>query len=102
MSIRMSQLKDYYIPVYQDRYATSLIVKYPDTATIKENSRFQKNTLTHDMIFIKEYASASDKQVGVLYRELKNYYRSCVGSLIYLLSSRSDLCIAVHKMAKFS
>ena len=29
-------------------------------------------------------------------------YRACIGSLIYLLSTRVDLSFAVHKLAKFS
>ena len=30
------------------------------------------------------------------------HYRSCIGSLIYLLSTRVDLSFAVNKLAKFS
>ena len=30
------------------------------------------------------------------------HYRDCIGSLIYLLSTRVDLSFAVHKLAKFS
>ena len=35
MSISISQLKEYSIPVDQARYATSVVAKYLDTATIK-------------------------------------------------------------------
>ena len=34
MPIRISQLKDRYISVYQARYATFVVVKYQNTATI--------------------------------------------------------------------
>ena len=37
MSIRISQLKDYSISVDQARYAASVVAKYLDTETIKEN-----------------------------------------------------------------
>ena len=37
MSIRISQLKDHYISVEQASYATSIVEKYLDTDTIKEN-----------------------------------------------------------------
>ena len=37
VSICISQLKDYYISVYQDRYYTSVVERYLDTDTIKEN-----------------------------------------------------------------
>ena len=53
MSIRISQLRDHYISVNQSRYATSVVVKYLDTTSIIENSKFCKTTITHDMIFTK-------------------------------------------------
>ena len=30
------------------------------------------------------------------------HYRDCIGSLIYIISTRVDLSFAVHKLAKFS
>ena len=53
MSISISQLKDHYISVDQARYDTSVIEKYLDTFTIKENYKFHKTTLPHNMIFTK-------------------------------------------------
>ena len=38
MSISISQLNDYSIPVYQARYVIAVVSKYLDTYTIKENS----------------------------------------------------------------
>ena len=37
-----------------------------------------------------------------LTRNLNIHYRSCIGSLIYLLSTRVDLIFAVQKFANFS
>ena len=37
-----------------------------------------------------------------LTREYNIHYRACIGSLIYLLSTRVDLSCVVHKLAKFS
>ena len=54
------------------------------------------------MIFTKEDVSTSDKQVEKLTREYNIHYRSCTGSLIYLLYTRVDLSFAVHKLEKFS
>ena len=51
MSISISKLKDYSISADQDRYAIGVVSKYLDTSTIKENSKFHKTTLPHDMIF---------------------------------------------------
>ena len=42
------------------------------------------------------------KKVEKLTREFDIHYKACIGSLIYLLSTRVDLSFAVHKLAKFS
>ena len=102
MSIRISQLKDHYISVNQARYATSIFAKYLNTVIVKLSKTFYKTTLPADMIFIKEYVSTSDEQVGKLAREYSIHYKACIGSLIYLLSTRVDLSFAVHKLEKFS
>ena len=53
MSIRISQLRDHSISVDQDRYATSIVAKYLDTATVKVSRKFYKNTFPADIIFTK-------------------------------------------------
>ena len=53
MSIKVYQLKDHYISVDQARYATFIIAKYLDTATVKVSNKFYKTTLPSDMIFTK-------------------------------------------------
>ena len=54
MSIMISQLKDHSISVAQYIYVTYVVEKYLETSTKKENSKFHKTTLPHDMIFTKE------------------------------------------------
>ena len=54
------------------------------------------------MLFTKEDVSTSDEQVEKFTREYNIHYRACIGSLIYLLSTRVDLSFSVHKLAKFS
>ena len=66
----------------QARYATSIVEKYLDTATVKVRKKFYKTTLPADMIFTKEDVSTSDEQVEKLTREYNIYYRSCIGLLI--------------------
>ena len=101
MSIRISQLNNHFLSVDQARYATSIVAKYLDTATVKVSTKFYNTTLPADMIFTKEDASTSDKQVEKLTRAYSIHYRACIGSLIYLLSTRVDLDFALHKLAKF-
>ena len=86
----------------QARYATSIVAKYLDTATVKVSNKFYKTTLSADMIFTKEDVSTRDEQIEKSTREYNIHYRACIGSLIYLLSTRVDLSFAVNKLAKFS
>ena len=60
MSIRISQMKDHSIYVYQARYTTSIVAKYLDTTTVKASTNFYKITLPSDMIFIKYDTSTID------------------------------------------
>ena len=53
MSIQISQLKDHSIYVDQARYATSIVAKYLNTATVKVSTKFYKKSLPADMIFTK-------------------------------------------------
>ena len=73
-----------------------------DTATVKTSKKLYKTTFTYDMIFKKDDTSTSDEQVDNLTRKFNIYYRSCTGSLIYLLSTRVDLSFAVQILARFS
>ena len=102
MSIRISQMKDHSISVDQARYATYVVAKYLDTATVKVNTHFYKTTLPADMILTKEDVSTSDEQIEKLTKEFNIHYIACIGSLIYLFSIRVDLSFAVHKLANFS
>ena len=82
--------------------ATSVVAKYLDTATVRVRNKFYKTTLPADMIFTKEDVSTCDEQIEKLTREYNIHYRACIGSLIYLISTRVDLSFVVHKLAKFS
>ena len=60
----------------QARYATSIVAKYLDTATVKASKKFYKTTFPADMIFTKEDISTSDEQVENLTREYNIHYRA--------------------------
>ena len=94
-------MKDHYISVDHIRYATSIVSKYLDTATIKTSKKFYKTNFPSDKIFTKANSSTSDEQVENLTREFNIHYRSCIGSLIYLVSTIVDLSFVVHKLTKF-
>ena len=59
--IRISQLRDHSVSVNQARYAICVFGNDLETAAIKKNSMIHDTTLPHDIIFTKEYTSASDK-----------------------------------------
>ena len=63
-------MRDHSISVDQVRYATSIVAKYLDTATIKASTKFYKTTLPSDTIFTKANASTIDEEVEKLTREL--------------------------------
>ena len=94
MSIGISQIKDHYISVYQDRYYTYIVYKYVDTATVKTSKNIYNTNLPYDMIFTKADAYTSAEQVDNFTRELNINYRACIGSLICLLytKSRFEFC----------
>ena len=83
------------ISVYQARYDTYIVAKYLDTDTVKASKKFNNTTLPSDMIFTKDDTSTSDEQAEKLTGELDIHYRSCIGSLIYLLSTKVDLSFEV-------
>ena len=78
MSIKISQLKNHSISVDQDRYATYIVAKYLDTATVKVSNKFYKTPFTADMIFTKEDVSTSYEQVEKLTREYNIHYIFCI------------------------
>ena len=84
-------MKYHSISVDQARYATSIVTKYLDTATVKTSAKFYNTTFPYDTIFTKVDASTNDDQVEKLPSEFNIHYRDCIVSLIYLLSTRLDL-----------
>ena len=66
MSIRISHMRDHYIYIDQARYATSIVAKYVDTATVNTSIKFYNITFPSDVIFTKADASTSDEQVDNL------------------------------------
>ena len=101
MSIRISQMRYHSISVDQDIYPTSIVEKYLDTVTFKASTKFYNTTLSSDTVFAKADASTSDENFDKLTRESNIRYRSCIVSLIYLLSTRVDFIFEVHKLEKF-
>ena len=86
-------MKYHYISVDQDRYFTSIVDKYLDTSTVRTSKKLYKTTLPSGIIFTKDYVSTSDEKSEKFTRRFNINYRACIGSLIYLLSTRVDLIL---------
>ena len=86
-------MKDHFVSVYQSRYATSIVAKYMDTATVKTSKKLHNTTLPPDIIFTKDDASTSYEKVDNFTREFNIHYRACIGSFIYLISTRVDFIL---------
>ena len=97
MSIIVSQMKDHSISLDQVIYDTYIVAKYLDTVTVKAGKTFYNTALTSDNIFTKYDTSISDEKVEKLTREFNIHYRACIGSLMYLFSTRVDLSFSIHK-----
>ena len=61
-------MKDHYIYVDQARYATSIVAKHLNTATVKASAKWYMTTLPFDMIFKKDDISTIGEQVENLTR----------------------------------
>ena len=73
MSIRILHMKDHSIWANQARYATSIVAKHIDTATVKKSKKFSKINFPSDMIFTKDDVSTSDEQVDKLNKEFNTH-----------------------------
>ena len=93
ISIRIYQMKDHSISEDQAKYSTFVVDKHLDTDKVKTSTNFYKNTFPYDMIFIKDSLSNSYEQVYKLAREFNIHYRSCIGSLVCLLSKSVALSL---------
>ena len=69
MSILIYYIKYHSISVYQSRYATSIVARYLDTATLNTSTKFYKTAFPSGIIFTKADASTSDEQVEKFNRE---------------------------------
>ena len=94
-------MKDHSISVDHAIYATSVVAKYLDTATVRASTKFYKTTFSSDIIFTKDDTSTSDEKVEKWTRKSNIHYRSCIGLLVYLLSTRVDFSFSEHKLENF-
>jgi hypothetical protein len=101
LATRITQLAGYDIILDQKMYCNSVIKHYLDSVGCKNISR--KHTIPLPSVFIptSEDCLETEKKATELVEEYKLDYASCIGSLIYLSQTRTDIIFAVNKLAKY-
>jgi hypothetical protein len=88
---RMNQWENFDIEVDQSRYCKAIIKKYLETAGCPNNIRQHDMPLPSGFIPTADDCAASKSEAQQLAIEFKIEFASCIGSLIYLSMTRTDL-----------
>jgi hypothetical protein len=102
LGTRISQLANHDIIIDQSRYCLSIVKKYLETAGCKRDWKAHTTPLPLDFIPSAEDCSKDEEAAKVLSKEYNIDFASCVGALIYLTMTRTDILHAVNKLAKFT
>jgi hypothetical protein len=90
----------YNITLDQSRYCLSLVKRFLDTAGCKKVAQFHSSPLPATFILNSADNLTDLAQVGLLQEHYNIDYASCIGALIYLFQTRSDIMFG--KLAKYS
>jgi hypothetical protein len=99
---RIRQLANYDIELDQSRYCKSIVRKYLETAGCAKNLRQHDTPLPSGFIPTADDCSAKEEDAKELELQYNIDFASCVGSLIYLGMTRTDILYAVNKLAKYT
>lgn len=101
LATRITQLANYNIILHQIRYCKSVIKKYLDSVGCKNVTRRHSIPLPTDFVATSEDCSESEEKATELGGEYELDYASCIGSLIYLSQTRTDILFAVNKLSRY-
>jgi hypothetical protein len=101
LATKITQLASHDIILDQTRYCKSVVKKYLDSVGCKNVSRKHTSPLPCEFIPTSEDCSETEEKAATLMDEYKLDYASCIGSLIYLSQTRSDIIFAVNKLARY-
>ena len=102
LATRVHQNANFDIELDQTGYWLSILKKYLESAGCPKNNSLVNTPLPLDIIPTSDDCSLSEEAVSKLEEEFNIEYASCIGSLIYLTMTRTDILFAVNKLAKFS
>jgi hypothetical protein len=99
---RINQLKNFDIELDQSKYCKAIVKKYLDTAGCTKVSKHHDAPLPSGFIATIDDCSGSEVESQKLSDGFNIDFASCIGSLIYLSMTRTDIIYAVNKLAKFT
>jgi hypothetical protein len=99
---RINQLKNFDIELDQSKYCKAIVKKYLDTAGCTKVSKHHDAPLPSGFIATIDDCSGSEIESQKLSDGFNIDFASCIGSLIYLSMTRTDIIYAVNKLAKFT
>jgi hypothetical protein len=99
---RINQLQNFDIEIDQSRYCKAIVKKYLDTAGYRKIGKHHDAPLPSGFIATVDDCSASEEESKALSEGLNIDFASCIGSLIYLSMTRTDIIYAVNKLAKLT
>ena len=102
LSVRIQQDRGFNISVDQNRYVQSILRRFLDKAGVPEVQKHFHTPLPQDFKASKNDLASSEEESKEIQKKYNIDYPACVGCLIYLTYTRSDILYAVNKLAKFN
>jgi hypothetical protein len=102
LSTCITQLANFDITIDQTRYFMSILKRYLETAGCPNNTRCHRTPFALDFTPSADDNFTTEEETKTLSMECNIDFASCVGSLIYLALTRTDITYAVNKLTKFT
>jgi len=102
LATRINQLSNFDIVLDQCRYCLAIFKKYLDVAGAKKITTLYMTPVPSDFIPTADDCSDNEETSQRLQIEYNIDFASCIGSLIYLGMTRTDIIYSVNKLAKFT
>ena len=102
LAARISQDANYNITIDQSRYAKSIVQRYLTPAGVKKSDKEVSSVLPTSFIPTKTDCPETIEESMAMQKEYNIDYPSCVGSLIYLSNTRTDMIHGINKLAKYT
>jgi len=99
---RIRQFANFDIELDQSRYCKSIVKRYLDSAGCAKNLRQHDMPLPSEFTPTNDNCSSSEAEAENLATQYNIDFVSCVGSVIYLGMTRTDILFAVNKLAKYT